>query len=100
MILGHFRNRKQAFTNPTKWPQINVLYQKLAENTLDLKQWYNYQTEETAYRHYHLTCEYIDEHTVITSAFNIDTQTDGCQLQWGYHGGWWFGEVRLSLIHI
>lgn len=98
MILGQFRNRNQAFTNPTKWPQINVLYQKIADNVLDLKQWYNYQTEDTAYRHYHLSCEYLDEYTVITSAFNIDSKSDGCQLQWGYYGGWWFGEVRGDCI--
>ena len=98
MILGHWRNRKQAFTDPSKWPQINVLYTKIDNNVLELKQWYNYQTEDDPYRHYHITCEYLDDHTVITHPVNQQTGTDGCTLQWGYFDGWWFGEVQDECI--
>ncbi len=98
MILGHWRNRNQAFTDPSKWPQINILYTKIDTDVLELKQWYNYQTEDEPYRHYHITCEYIDDVTVITHPVNQETGKPSCNLQWGYFNGWWFGEVQGECI--
>lgn len=98
MILGHYRNRRQAFTDPSKWPQINILYTKIGEDVLELKQWYNYESEEKPYRHYHINCEYIGGDTVITHPINQETGEPGCDLEWGYFDGWWFGQVRGECI--
>ena len=98
MIVGHYRNKKQAQSNPTKWPQINILYTKIDDLVLELKQWYNYQGEDAPYRHYHLTLEHLDEHTVITHAHNLQTDEPGCNLHWGYFNGWWFGEVQDECV--
>jgi len=98
MIVGHYLNRMQAFTEPSRWPQINVRYTKLEDNLLDLKQWYEYQTEDESYRHYHIKYEYIDDKTVITDPVNQDTGESSCILQWSYSDGWWTGTVRDECI--
>ena len=98
MILGHYKNKRQAMSNPSVWPQINILYTKIKPNVLELKQWYNYQGEDNPYRHYHLHCEYLDEYSVITKAINQTTLEAGCNLAWGYYGGWWFGQVHEECI--
>ena len=98
MILGHYLNKKQAMSNPSKWPQINILYTKVGANVLDLKQWYNYEGEDKPYRHYNIFCEYLDEHTVITHAINKADAKPACDLQWGYFDGWWYGEVKDECI--
>jgi len=97
-ILGHYRNKRQAMSNPTQWPQINILYTKIKHNVLELKQWYNYQGEDNPYRHYHLHCEYENENTVFTRAINQTTHEEGCKLAWGYYNGWWFGQVHEECI--
>ena len=71
---------------------------KIDTDVLELKQWYNYQTEDEPYRHYHITCEYIDDVTVITHPVNQETGKPSCNLQWGYFNGWWFGEVQGECI--
>ena len=99
MIVGHCLNRKQAFENPSRWPQINILYTKLDDNILELKQWYNYQTENDSYRHYHITYEYIDDVTVITHPVNQETGKPSCILEWKYNDDdWWTGLIKDECI--
>jgi len=98
LILGHYTNKKQAYSNPSKWPQINILYQKIDTNTLSLKQWYKYQGEDNPYRHFHVTYEYADEFTVFTQSYNVLTDEKSCDWQFGYFGGWWFGEIKGDCI--
>jgi len=98
MILGHYKNKKQAQSNPSVWPQINILYTKVGANVLDLKQWYNYQGEDKPYRHYNLFLEYVDEYTVFTHAINKTDAKPACDLQWGYFDGWWYGEIKDECI--
>lgn len=98
LILGHYNNKKQAYSNPTRWPQINILYTKIDENVLDLKQWYNYQGESNPYRHFHVTYEHLDPVTVYTSSVNVLTGEESCKWQFGYFDGWWFGEIREECI--
>ena len=63
LILGHYNNKQQAYSNPTKWPQVHILYSKIKSNVLELKQWYNYEGEDKPYRHYHITINYMTHDT-------------------------------------
>ena len=96
--LGHYENKKQAYSNPTKWPWVNILYTKIKPDVLELKQWYNYDGEEKPYRHYHITFRYEYEDTVFTKAHNLLTDKEGCEMQWGYFAGTWYGEIKGECI--
>ena len=98
LILGHYNNKQQAYSNPTKWPQVHILYSKIKSNVLELKQWYNYEGEDKPYRHYHITINYQTHDTAYTRAHNLLTDTPGCEMQWGYFGTWWFGSVKGECI--
>ena len=98
LILGHYENKKQAYSNPTKWPWVNILYTKIKPDVLELKQWYNYDGEEKPYRHYHITFRYEYEDTVFTKAHNLLTDKEGCEMQWGYFAGTWYGEIKGECI--
>ena len=98
LILGHYENKKQAYSNPTKWPWVNILYTKIKPDVLELKQWYNYDGEEKPYRHYHITFRYEYEDTVFTKAHNLLTDKEGCEMQWGYFAGTWYGAIKGECI--
>ena len=98
LILGHYENKKQAYSNPTKWPWVNILYTKIKPDVLELKQWYNYDGEEKPYRHYHITFRHEDQVTVFTKAHNLLTDKEGCEMQWGYFAGTWYGEIKDECI--
>ena len=98
MIVGHYLNKIQAFSDPSRWPQINILYSTLENNLLELKQWYDYKTEDDPYRHYHITYEYTNDTTVITQPINQETGNPSCILEWKYDGNWWTGSVKGECI--
>ena len=98
LIIGHYENKKQAYSNPTKWPWVNILYTKVKPNVLELKQWYNYAGEDEPYRHYHITFEYDAPDTVFTTAHNLLIDKKGCEMQWGFFEGTWYGEIKGECI--
>ena len=98
MILGHYLNKKQAQSNPTKWPTINILYTKVAPLTLEMKSWYNYQGEDNPYRHFQVDLTYENDVTVFTQSTNLLTNEPSCSWKFGYFDGWWFGELDGDCI--
>ena len=99
-LIGHYLNTFQAFSEPSRWPQIHITYTRIKDNELELKQWYNYQSEDNPYRHYHIKYEYVDESNVITYPINQQTLEPSCRLKWEYDDGskWWTGTVDGECI--
>ena len=48
-VVGHYRNQRQAFSNPSTWPQIDIRIIEPNHGTLEVKSWYKYKGEDKPY---------------------------------------------------
>lgn len=49
LIVGHWTNKKQAFSNPAKYAYTNIKWE-LVDGKLNCKSWYNYKGEDNPYK--------------------------------------------------
>lgn len=91
LIEGHYRNQRQAMSNPSQWPQIDIRIWKMDSGVFESKSWYKYQGEENAYNWLRYRVMYMDETTVKTDIFNYIKNEDSCPFIWTWDGKWWTG---------
>ena len=41
-VVGHYRNQRQAYSNPAQWPQIDIRITEPQYGVLEVKSWYKY----------------------------------------------------------
>ena len=97
-VVGHYRNRNQAFSNPSQWPQIDI---RLTENSYGIilaKSWYKYKGEDDPYNYIQYDWERMDENIVYTKTTNLLTDTPTCPFIWHWDGVWWNGNTDGECI--
>lgn len=100
LLEGHYRNRIQAFSNPVKWPQIDIRYTILDSETIESKSWYKYLGEAIPYKHARSTWKYTDDYVVELQTVNLlDDAAATCPYVWQWDGHWWNGSTRGVCIH-
>ena len=92
LIQGKYCNKRQAQSNPALWPHIVLRNSLVSDNVIELKSWYNYQSEAEVYGHFHLTFRYDEDGNVHTTTINQKTGEPACPWVWGYNLGYWWGE--------
>ncbi len=88
--VGHYRNQKQAFSNPASWPQIDIRIEN-KHNIMTVKSWYKYKGESDPYNHIQYDWQQLDENIVYTKTTNLITNRPSCPFIWQYDGVWWNG---------
>ena len=48
-VVGHYRNQRQAYSNPAQWPQIDIRITEPQYGVLEVKSWYKYKGEDNPY---------------------------------------------------
>jgi len=91
LLYGHYRNQRQAQSNPSQWPQIDIRIWKTQSGVYESKSWYKYKGEKEPYNwlRYHIVSE--TEDTVKTEIFNYISREDSCPFIWTWDGKWWTG---------
>lgn len=92
LICGHYRNQRQAMSNPARWPQIDIRIWQVSSGIIEAKSWYKYKGEDNAYNWLRYNVVDLTETTVKTEVFSYIHQTDSCPFNWTYDGRWWKGE--------
>ena len=90
-VVGHYRNRDQAFSNPSQWPQIDIRITEPSYGIILAKSWYKYKGEDDPYNYIHYNWERMDENIIYTKTHNIITDTPSCPFIWTWDGVWWCG---------
>ena len=49
LLQGHYRNQRQAMSNPSRWPQIDIRLTSMSEQQIEAKSWYKYKGEDSPY---------------------------------------------------
>ena len=97
-VVGHYRNRNQAFSNPSQWPQIDIRITEPEYGRLHVKSWYKYKGEDTPYNHIEYQWAKMDENIVYTKTTNLITNTPSCPFIWHWDGVWWNGNLDGECI--
>ena len=97
-VVGHYRNRDQAFSNPSTWPQIDIRLEKRNDHSLTARSWYKYKGEKDPYNYIQYDWEQLDENIVYTNTRNLITNTDSCPFIWHWDGVWWNGNLDGECI--
>ena len=95
-VVGHYRNRNQAFSNPSTWPQIDIRIIEPSYGILLAKSWYKYKGEEEPYNYIQYDWQRMDENIVYTKTTNLITNTPSCPFIWNWDGTWWNGNTALT----
>ena len=90
-VVGHYRNRDQAFSNPSQWPQIDIRITEPSYCIILAKSWYKYKGEDDPYNYIQYNWERMDENIIYTKTHNIITDTPSCPFIWTWDGVWWCG---------
>ena len=90
-VVGHYRNRDQAFSNPSQWPQIDIRITEPSYGIILAKSWYQYKGEDDPYNYIKYNWERMDENIIYTKTHNIITDTPSCPFIWTWDGVWWNG---------
>ena len=88
-VVGHYRNRDQAFSNPSQWPQIDIRITEPSYGIILAKSWYKYKGEDDPYNYIQYNWERMDENIIYTKTHNINTDTPSCPFIWTWDGVWW-----------
>ena len=92
-VVGHYRNRDQAFSNPSTWPQIDIRITEPSYGIILAKSWYKYKGEDDPYNYIQYDWARMDENIVYTKTTNVITNTPSCPFIWHWDGSWWNGTV-------
>ena len=90
-VVGHYRNRDQAFSNPSQWPQFDIRITEPSYGIILAKSWYKYKGEDDPYNYIQYNWERMDENIIYTKPHNIITDTPSCPFIWTWDGVWWCG---------
>ena len=90
-VVGHYRNRDQASSNPSQWPQIDIRITEPSYGIILAKSWYKYKGEDDPYNYIQYNWERMDENIIYTKTHNIITDTPSCPFIWTWDGVWWCG---------
>ena len=90
-MRGHYRNQRQAFSNPSKWPQIDIRITTPHRTTIEVKSWYKYKGEENPYNHIRYEWEHVDEKVIYSKTYNLIHDHSSCPFIWTWDGEWWRG---------
>jgi len=90
-MRGHYRNQRQAFSNPSKWPQIDIRITTPQRTTIEVKSWYKYKGEEDPYNHIRYEWEHVDEKIIYSKTYNLIHDHSSCPFIWTWDGEWWRG---------
>ena len=90
-VVGHYRNRDQAYSNPSQWPQIDIRISEPSYGIILAKSWYKYKGEEDPYNYIQYDWQRMDENIVYTKTTNLITNTPSCPFIWNWDGVWWNG---------
>jgi len=96
LLIGEYTNKKQAQSNPSMWPQINVEIIKKGLHTVEFKSWYKYQGKTNAYRHYRWVYTVLTDNIVTVESENLIDGKPTCPYIFKYHNedGWWRGTTN------
>ena len=97
-VVGHYRNRNQAFSNPSTWPQIDIRIIEPSYGILLAKSWYKYRGEDDPYNYIQYDWQRMDENIVYTKTTNLITNTPSCPFIWNWDGTWWNGNTDGECI--
>ena len=100
LIQGHYRNQRQAMSNPAKWPQIDIRIEVIGDHLLEVKSWYKYLSEKTPYIHRHTKWEYLSPTVVSFSESQnlLYPEVGSCPYIWTWDGEWWNGTTKGECI--
>ena len=70
-VVGHYRNRNQAFSNPSTWPQIDIRIIEPSYGILLAKSCYKYKGEEEPYNYIQYDWQRMDENIVYTKLLTL-----------------------------
>lgn len=98
LIEGHYRNQRQAMSNPAKWPQIDLRVTWVSDNVFESKSWYKYKGEENAYNHLKYVITKKTEAIIYTEVFSYISNKDTCPYYWWTDGKWWYGTTEGDCI--
>jgi len=90
-VVGHYRNQRQAFSNPSTWPQIDIRIIEPNHGTLEVKSWYKYKGEDKPYNNIRYQWRQVDENIVYCESYNLIDGSDTCPFVWLWKNGWWNG---------
>jgi hypothetical protein len=99
LIQGHYRNQRQAMSNPAKWPQIDIRIISIGYGLLESKSWYKYKGEKNPYKHSQHSWEYTSENTVVFTTKDLLKEKEVCPYIWTWDGEWWNGTTNGDCIH-
>lgn len=94
LILGHWLNKHQAFSNPRTWPMIHLRYTKVEDGVLEFKSWYNYLNDSQPYRHNYFFWRYETDGLVRVESVNLldPEKKYGCPYCIVWDGEYWAGK--------
>lgn len=87
-LLGHYSNQEQAWSNPSKWSYVHLLFEQQSDGSLLSMSWYDYQSKNQPYR--------VSRHTVEEQGnqiiLNTYTKSDiNCPIVFSYVNDYWEG---------
>ena len=97
-VVGHYRNRDQAYSNPSQWPQIDIRLTEPSYGIILAKSWYKYKGEDDPYNYIQYDWARMDENIVYTKTTNLITNTPSCPFVWHWDGVWWNGNLDGQCI--
>ena len=72
-IIGEYVNKIQAFSYPSQYAMIRVVYKDLGDNKLHSQNWYEYlYPKGEPYRQEYHTYEYLSDTEVAFKSFNMN----------------------------
>ncbi len=98
LLTGRYRNARQAMSNPSRWPQIDLRISTLSERQIEAKSWYKYKGEEDPYNIIRYDLEEMDENIIFSKTYNLLTNSDSCPFIWAWDGQWWRGDLDGECI--
>lgn len=97
-MRGHYRNQRQAFSNPSKWPQIDIDITTPAKDIIIVKSWYKYKGEDNPYNKIRYNWKQVDENIVYSETYNLIHDCPSCPFLWVWDGQWWTGTTDGECI--
>ena len=97
-VVGHYRNQRQAYSNPAQWPQIDIRITEPQYGVLEVKSWYKYKGEDNPYNIIQYQWEVMDENIIYSKNRNLITGDPTCNFIWHWDGEWWSGNTDGECI--
>ena len=76
LLYGHYRNKLQAQSNPSQWPQIDIRIWQTSSGVFESKSWYKYKGEQAPYNWLRYRITEFTEDTVKTDIYNYLSTED------------------------